>query len=303
MRDSIKNLKTAIEELNVFTASEPSHLSLGENGRLVAVKSSLLRRIFGFARPLFGFSLSDQEHREQEMRIKQLKERIFRLREIIQTNFHLIESFQKGTESQRKFAAFALKTIERYNDIVVGQSHSKINKLSLFSKEHRRLFLDKEIKGHPIVSHQVKVGFNFPSSINPVQKMLKGLNEPLSPRESFSNGTSPIYKKTHQFIIDVFKVKARPMIQNKFSSHHRSSEDLVEGEIEMKEEKETNCVRIEQQIKDLASGSVFVLMASFQLPNRLESQFMPIPTLLELKWKEDRECLEIANEKNEANAL
>lgn len=304
MQESIKILTTAIEELNIFTNSTSSQLTLGENGSLVAVKNSLLNRIVGFARPFLGLSSLDQD-REQKMRIKQLKERILRLREIIQTHYPLLESFQKGTKSQRKFAAFALKTIRSYNDIVDEGSDASIKKLS-FDGERRYLLLDKEIKGHPIVSHQIKVGFDFPSSVNPAQQVLKQLNKLPSHRETRSNAMSPTYKKNNQFIIDSFRVKTRMMIQKKFSQENSSSEfpsKFAEGEIQMKEEQEMGRIRVEQHIKDLDSGSVSILSACFQLPHA----FMPIPTLLELKWEEDTQPVKTSNEmigsKSESSTL
>lgn len=259
MQESIRHLKTAIEELSIFTASHSSHLKLGKNGRLTAEKSGLLNQIVGFARPFLGLP-SDQEGREPEKRLQQLKERILRLREIIQTHYPLIESFQKGTESQRKFAAFALTTIQCYNDLVIGKVPSTIKRGSFYEEERRRLLLDQEIKGHPIAT--------------PAQQILKRLNQSIVLRETLSNAVNPIYKKNSQFIIDVFRVKTR--------NFFRENSRFAEGEIELKEEQETGRIIVEQQIKDLDSGSVSVLSACFQLPHSLGSK-LPIPTLLELK--------------------
>ena len=284
MQDPIHTLKTAIEELDLFTSSEAAHLELAEDGCLIAIKENLLNRVIGFARLYLRLPLSEDEIQKQEKRRTQLKERLLRLRDFIQKNYSVIVTCQQGTENQRKFAAFALEKIERYNEIVIGSGPKKL----LCDEERQCLLLDKEIKGHPIRSYALPIKLDFHSQDKAGIQVLKRLKEHLLNKDSLNS----VQKKNHQFIVDVFRVKARLLISETIfdgESFSNLSEHFEEGVIEIKEEAEGGKIKIAQQIKDLSSGAIFVLTARFQLPHSLESKFMPIPTLLELNCARDKE--------------
>lgn len=206
-------LQKAIENIEVFTKFH--EFEVGEDGRLITAESSRLEKIVKLAShalvPLL-FSRKIEEHKNKVLRIKQA---ILDAREIIQSNATFIADLRRGTETERKFADYALRTITTYNRIVSKTCEEKIKDDSRYEKH--LVLSDHDIEG---------VLIDFPArSIS--------LKEELPDREENSREIPGIRlsdKKLMQFMIDTFRMKAIRMMMTHLSKSHKEVVPLIKRE-------------------------------------------------------------------------
>lgn len=276
-------LRKAIEAIDVFTRLEASRLELGKDGRLVAAKESRLERVVGLARCYIGPLFSDQLRKEQKERLLELKKAILRARDIIQSHSALIERFKEGDEAQRKLAELALIAIERYNAIV-AQDSSHIAKPDIYNYEREQLLLDQEIKGQKIELPVTHIKYDsHPDNqfqFHPAHKMLKELSQALRVGASKKKNSSilPTHKKTMQFMIDTFHMKAIRMIETHLQKSVAEIVPLVKQTMpEIDEESSTDLINM-QQLIEVDAGSVILVTGCFNR-NAPQSKFMTMPIL------------------------
>jgi hypothetical protein len=286
MRDGLPQdpkvvLQTAIEELDVFTQSEASRLEVGENGRLVAARESRLERMVSLARSYIGPLFSDQVKKNQEKRLGELKKAILQARDIIQSHSRLIAKFKEGDEAQQKLAESALVAILRYNAIVARENSSEMMKSDVYNYERERLLLDQEIKGQPIeLPNVITIKYDSHPDSHPAQKMLKVLSQALYsdiPKKP-SPSISPTHKKTLQFMIDTFHMKAIRMMQTHVQNPMAEIVQLVKQNTpEIEEDGSVDLITMRQLI-ELDAGSVILVTGCFK-KNISNSKFMTMPIL------------------------
>lgn len=279
-------LQTAIEEIDVFTQREASRLEVGEDGRLVAAKESRLERVVGLARCYIGLLFSDQVRKEQENRLGELKKAILQARDIIQSHSALIERFKEGDEAQRKLAESALLAIERYNAIVAQESSPEKMKSEVYNYERQRLLLDQEIKGQQIeLPHTVTIKYDSHPDAHPAQKMLKELSRTLRSEvaKKSNQALSPTHKKTMQFMIDTFHVKAIVhLMQTPLRDSVPEIIPLIKQTTpEIDEESSVDLITMRQLI-EVDAGSVILVTGCFKR-NASNPKFMTMPILENLR--------------------
>ncbi len=275
-------LQKAIEELDAFTHSEASRLEVGENGRLVASKETHLERVVGLARCYIGPLFSDQARQKQEKKLGDIKRAILQARDIIQSHSGLIEKFKEGDEAQRKLAENALLAIQRYNNIVAQGSSNGTIKYDVYNYERHRLLLDQEIKGQPIqLPHAVSVKYDSHPDSHPAHKMLKELSQSLLfSHQKLNTVISSTHKKTIQFMIDTFHMKAIRMMQSHLS-HLNSMAEIVplvkQTPLEIDEESDVDLITM-RQLLEVGPG-FFILVTGCFKRNLSDPQFMTMPIL------------------------
>lgn len=273
-------LQTAIEELDVFTKLEASRLEVGENGRLVAAQESRLERVVGLARSYIAPFFSDQIKEEREKRLLELKKAILRARDIVKSHSPLIEKYKEGDEIQRKLAESALSAIHRYNAIV-AQDSSDALKHDGYGYERQRLLSDQEIKGQQIeLPHVISIKYDSHPDAHPAHKMLKELSQSLR-KEIFQKNhpsPAPTHKKSIQFMIDTFQMKAIRMIEMHLKKPVAEIVPLVKRAIpEIEEEPDANLIHM-QQLIEVDSGFVILVTGCFNR-NASHLKFMAMPIL------------------------
>lgn len=272
-------LQTAIEELDVFTQVESSRLEVGKNGRLFAAKESRLERVVGLARCYIGPIFSEQMRKEQEKKLLELKKAILRARDIIQSHSILIERFQEGDEAQRKLAESALLAIQRYNAIVVQDSHSSTAKTNIYNYERQRLLLDREIKGQQIeLPYVISIKYDSHPNTHPAQKMLKELSQTLltGAVKKTSQSLSPTPKKSMQFMIDTFHLKASGLIETHLQKTLAETVPLVKRTTPEIDEEGCDGLITMQQLIEVDAGHLILVTGRFQR-NGSNSKFMAMP--------------------------
>lgn len=276
-------LQEAIKELDAFTHSEASRLEVGTDGRLVAAKETNLERVMGLARCYIGPLFSDQARQKQEKKLGEIKKAILQARDIIKSHSGLIEKFKEGDDAQRKLAEYALLAIQRYNDIVAQSSSAGTIKYDVYNYERHRLLLDQEIKGQPIeLPHTVSIKYDSHPDINPAHKMLRELSQSLligsqKPSAVISSST---HKKTIQFMVDTFHMKAIRMMQSHLSQLNSMAEivSLVkQTPLDIDEESQTDLIAMRQLVE--VGPGFFILVTGCFKRNLSDRQFMTMPIL------------------------
>lgn len=277
-------LQSAIEKLVVFTQPEAGGLEVQEDGSLVAVKGKPLDRIISLARHFIVPIFSDQARQEREKKLSQIKQEILQARDIIQSHSALIDKLKNGEPSQQRLAQSALDVIKRYNAVVERDYSSWTTKYDFYNFERNQILLDEEIKGQPIeLPYAVSIQFESHPSHHPAQKSLKELSEAFLDRPAGKNcaNLSPTYKKSTQFMLDTFRMKAVRMIQSHLSNHHSLAEILSlikQTPIEMGEEDSSHNPIIMRQVLEEVPGSRIILTGSFKRP-AVDSKFLCMPIL------------------------
>lgn len=275
-------LQEAIHELDVFTQPEASRLEVGEDGRLVAAKETRLERVVGLARSYIGPFFSDQVRQQQEKKLVEIKQAILHARDLIQSHSALIEKFKEGDDSQKKLAEYALSAIQRYNS-VIAQSDNETVKYDFYNYERHRLLLDEEIKGQRIeLPHTVSIKYDSHPDAHPAQKMLRELSQTLliGAAKKSNSSICPTPKKTIQFMIDTFHMKAIRMLQSHLTQQNSMSEilELVKHTpLEIEEENETDLMTM-RQLLEVGPGFFILVSGSFKR-NLSDPKFMTMPIL------------------------
>lgn len=279
-------LQAAIEKLEIFTQPEAGGLEVQENGCLIAIKGKPLDRVISLARHFIVPIFSDQARQEREKKLSQIKQEILRARDIIQSHSSLIDKLKNGEPSQQKLAESALDAIKRYNAVVERDYSSWTSKYDFYNFERNQILLDEEIKGQPIeLPHVVSIKFESHSASHPAQKSLRELSEAFLDKSIGRGCTnlSPTYKKSNQFMLDTFRMKAIRMIQLHLSQHHSMAEivNLVkQTPIETNEENTVDLGQIIMcQVLEEVPGTRIILTGSFTRP-AVDSKFMSMPILV-----------------------
>ena len=283
IQDPKNILQKAIEELNVFTQPETSRLEVGENGRLVAAKRDPFGEGRESSRSYIGPIFSDQVRQEQEKNLKEIKQAILQAKDIVQSHSALIEEFKEGDDAQRSLAAYALSTIQRYNTIVSQDPSAATIKYDMYNYERHRLLLDQEIKGQQIeLPHTISVKYDSHPDSHPAQKMLKELSQTLllGAVKKTNLTVASTHKKTLQFMIDTFRMKAIRMVQT-----HMTGENVVvdilplvrQGAVEIDGESSADLIMMRQLI-EIGPGT-FILVSGCFKKNLSDPQFLTMPIL------------------------
>lgn len=276
-------LQTAIEELDLFTQYEASRLEIGDNGRLVASKESPLKKIVGLARSLIGPIFSEHKRKKQAKKLEELKQAILNARDIIQSHSALIIKFKEGDDAQRKLADYALAAIQRYNTVVSEQNQSSTANYDVYNYERQRLLSDQEIKGQPIeLPHTLAVKFDSHPDAHPAHKMFKEMRQ----RAFFNTvkktpiSVSPTHKKTLQFMIDTFHMKAIRMMQTHLSPQNSLAEIVAmvkETPLEIDDESNADVIAM-QQLLEVCPG-FFIFVSGCFKRNSSDPKFLTLPIL------------------------
>ena len=276
-------LQAAIEELDVFTQAEASRLEVGKDGRLIAAQETRLERVVGLARCYIGPLFSDQVRQEQAKKLGELKQAILKARDIIQSHSALIEKFKEGDDSQRKLAEYALSAIQRYNAVVVHGYSTGTIKYDVYNYERHRLLLDQEIKGRQIeLPHTVSIKYESHPNAHPAHKMLKELSQTLliGAAKKTNSAICSTHKKTIQFMIDTFHMKAIRMMQAHISQQNSMAEILQlvkQTSLEIDEESNADLTTM-QQLLEVGPG-FFILITGCFKRNLSDPKFMTMPIL------------------------
>jgi hypothetical protein len=281
-QDPTAVLQAAIEELEVFTQPDATRLEVNEEGRLVAAREAPLERVMGLARSYLGPLLSGQVRQEQEKKLSQLKQALLQARDIIQTHSPLIEKFKQGDDSQRKLADYALAAIQRYNAVVEQNSVTLKTQYHIHNYERNRLLSDEEIKGLRIeLPYTVSVKYDSHPDTHLAHKMLQTLSATLVGGASNKqcSSISTTHKKSTQFIIDIYQMKAIRWLQAHFEQQNSMLEVLQlvkQTPIEIEEGDETGCLTM-RQLLEIGPGSWILLTAAFKRHSpEGKSMIMPI---------------------------
>lgn len=150
-------LQLAIENLEEFAnqnenSSIPIVLNLDvQNNHIISSeKSKLQEKIDLSCRFISGlFSSSKPDIKRLEVQ-KTLLQSI----EFLKTHYRLIEKLKHGTESDQELASWALKAINRYNDLIQKSKTKPKNltsRVARFVYEQSGVTVDEELTNHPIV--------------------------------------------------------------------------------------------------------------------------------------------------------
>ncbi|WP_068468668.1 hypothetical protein [Candidatus Protochlamydia phocaeensis] len=274
-------LQEAIEKLDVFTQPEASRLEVGQDGMLVAKKTTALDRVIGLARCYISPLFSEQARLEQEKKLSQIKQEILQARDILKSHSSLIERLKEGDSAQQKLAQSALEAIYRYNALVVSDYSLWASKYDFYNYERNQLLLDEEIKGQTIeLPHTFSVKYDSHPNDYAAQKTFKEL------RTTFLQGAdkkkyasiSSTHKKTAQFMTDTFRMKAIRMVQSHLFQQSTLAEVLSlikQAPIEMEESHNLIAMR---QLLEIGPGAVITLIGAFKRPSP-DSKFMSMPIL------------------------
>lgn len=275
-------LQAAIEKLEVFTQPEAGGLALQEDGSLIAVQGNALERVMGVARHFIAPLFSDQARQEREKKLSQIKQEILRARDILQSHSSLIDKLKDGEPSQQKLAQSALDAIQRYNAVVERDYSSWTTKYDFYNFERNQILLDEEIKGQPIeLPHAVSIRYESHTNHHPAQKSLKELSKAFLGKSDATSRVQicPTHKKSEQFMLDTFRMKAVRMIQSHLSNHHSMAEILnlvKQTPIEMEDEGATTGLIIMRQVLEETPGTKIILTGSFKRFST-DSKFMHMP--------------------------
>ena len=276
-------LQAAIKELDLFTQSEVSRLEVSENGHLIASKETLLKKVVGLARSYIGPIFSEQVRQEQARKFGELKQAILNARDIIQSHSALILKFKEGDDSQRTLAEYALSAIQRYNSIITHEDSSETTKYDVYNYERNLLLLDQEIKDRPIeLPHTLTIKFDSHLGDHPARKMFKELSDAFNV-EAFTKtnlAISTTHKKTIQFMIDTFHMKAIRMIQTHVHLQNSMAEivPLVKGAfLEIDEESNADFITM-QQLLEMGPG-FFILVSGCFKRHSSDPKFLTMPIL------------------------
>lgn len=272
-------LQAAIKELDIFTQSKACRLELGKDGRLIAANENPLERVIGLARRYIVPLFSEQMRQEQAKKLDEIKQAIIQARDTIQNYSAFLEKWKEGNESQRKFAAYALATIQRYNAIVGQDLPTETMKPEVYHDERRRLLKDRDIQGRQIeLSHSQTVSIK-----GAIQRRLKELSQTLAigavnnPRLTDCSTHKKTIQLMSQFMSDTFQVKALRMMQGHVSAQRPLTKILQliqETPVEIEEENSGDLITMRQLLK-LDPGSFILVTACFKR-NLADSKFMTL---------------------------
>lgn len=276
-------LQAAIEEIDRFTQSEASRLEVDEDGRLVASKESPLEKVMGLARSYIGPLFSEQRRREKAKKLEDLKQAVLNARDIIQSHSALIIKFKEGDDSQRKLADYALSAIQRYNCVVSQTDPAGTAKYDVYNYERQCLLSDEEIKGQAIeLPHTLSIKFDSHPDVHPAHKMFKEISQTFlgGAVKKAAVSICPTHKKTLQFMIDTFHMKAIRMMQTHLSHQNSMAEivPIVKGTpLEIDEESHPGVIAM-QQLLEVGPG-FFILVSGCFKRNISDPKFLSMPLL------------------------
>ena len=280
-RDPKALLQAAIEELDLFAKAKDSRLEVDENGHLVASKENPLEKVVRLARCYLGLIFSEQARQEQIKKLNDLKQAILQARKIVQSHSSLLLTLKEGDDSQRKFADYALKAIERYNRVVVQEVSTKT--YDVYHDERNRLLLDEEIKGLPIELPSVQplsIKLDSHPQLAAAQKMFDQMSR--NEAAKTNHITSSTHKKTIQFMIDTFHVKAIRMMRTHTQQNSIAAiVPLVKGSpLEIDQESHPDFISMQQRI-EVAPGNIILVSGFFK--RHSSDKFLAMPILENLR--------------------
>ncbi len=268
------DLQLAIDKINIFVQPNTSRLEINENGHLVEKNQSSLDRILSLAKSYIGPLFSDRRRTRQHRKLTKIKEEILWARDIIIGHFPLIEKFEQGNSSQRKFAKSAREAIHRFNTIVAidAKIHPIFN--SFYNFERKLLLQDVEIRGHQIQHpFATKVTYNSHPHCNiPSLKHRNPQN-------------SPIHIKTKQFILDTFKLKTIRILSEHFKQEFTTAEIVhfvKQTTIDMSDQTESSELMLKFVIF-IDPGSKITVNGTFKL-HEASSKFLAMPVLKDIHF-------------------
>ena len=194
---SVMNLNSeldrAIKELDAFTRPKTN-----------------LKQIIALTRLYMASLLSRQFKHDKDSELNRLKRMILAARNTIQKHSAVIDQYRSGSDSERKFAEYALSAIERYNAIV------KEKKNNSYNDPKQCLLCDPEIQGQEIIlSHAIPIKHDLSAENDVAKKILEKLHSP-QPRIEGQSRLPTIHKTNSRFVIDVFKIKALGKLKLQF---------------------------------------------------------------------------------------
>lgn len=280
LQDPQAMLQTAIEEIDRFTKGDVSSLEVGEDGRIVASKQSRLEKVVGLAKSFIGPLFSGSLRREQSDQLEGLKQAVLNARDFIQSHSALILKFQKGNVSQRRLADYALSAIQRYNTVISKKETAETAKYEVYNYQREQLLQDRSISGQPIqLPHTFAVKFDSHPD-GPVLKLFKAMEQGIERTKKPASSHSPTHKKTLQFMIDTFHLKAIRLIQTHLSQQNSMAEIVPivkESPLEIDDETNPELIAM-QQLLEIGPG-FFILVSGCFKKNNADSKFLTMPMI------------------------
>lgn len=167
--------------------------------------------------------------------------------------------------------------IERYNAIVAQDSFHK----DVYNYERNQLLLDQEIKGQQIeLPHAISIKYDSHPDVHPAHKMLKELSQVLHKGAAKKTNSTlcPTYKKSLQFMIDTFHMKAIRMMETHLQKSVAEIVPLVKQTApEIDEESHPDFIKMQQFI-EVDAGSIIWVAGCFNR-NSPHSKLMTMPIL------------------------
>lgn len=273
--------QTAIQELEIFTHPEASHLEVNSEGHIVASKETSLEKAMRLASSFIApiFSLNARQHQQKQMH--RLKQAVLHALDTIQTLSPLFEKFKQGNESEKKLLQSAMDVISRYNQMLDEKKSDDLRKKLLSNPVRNALLCDKEIKNKKIeIPHVASVLYDSDSEKKLSVKMLEILRQ--TQRVGVLKKITTIHKENSQFMVDTFRLKARRLAQTHL--HQLSFLDevyrLIQSvPVETYEDSISHIIHM-QQMLEIGPGSWIVIRGAFKKnQNALNPTFMTMPIL------------------------
>jgi hypothetical protein len=288
--DPTAALEEAIQELAVFTEMNASSLELGEGGSLIANHDPQFKRIVRLAHSFIAPYFSDRIRSDQEEKLVQLKKALLRARDYVQSHSALIDKLKSGDQAQQKLADYALETIQQYNTFVEQQGRNQTEQV--YNYERRQLLTDQEIVGNTIkLPTAVSIKYDSDSHVHFAHRTLRELRGILLGGIVTKSGAlaSSTYKKTLQFMIDTFRLKAIRMIQSHFSEQDSVTEVIrlikqTDIQIDMESNHELIIMR---QLVEEGPGSYVLLTGSYKKTAH-DPKFLKMPILENLSMSSQK---------------
>ncbi|MBA3722930.1 MAG: hypothetical protein H0W88_11100 [Parachlamydiaceae bacterium] len=271
--DPTSILQAAIKQIEIFTTDSTS-LDIGENGQLVAKKSSGLEKAIELTRQFIGPLFFSQIRQDQAQKISHIKKELLHARDIIQSHLLLIEKLNNGDSSQKKIAHWALETITSYNTIISN------HRSSVGGFERNQLLQDAEL-AEISLPYTVSLKYNSDPNAHLIHKAIQNVSEvltiPKSPRDYLN--VNPTHKKSLQVMIDSFHLKAIRKIQEVDQLHTLGEfvNLIKQAPVEIDEEKDSHLTVMRQKL-EIAPGSTISLVGSFK-KHMPDAKLMSIPIL------------------------
>ncbi|MDP1879750.1 MAG: hypothetical protein Q8K60_02265 [Parachlamydiaceae bacterium] len=265
-KDPSSALRTAIRQLDIFTSSKSAQFEVDNDGCIRESNETKIQKVIAFAKSYVTPFISSVKNK-REVEFERLKRLILEAKNTVLKHSELIESFKKGNDSQKRFAEYALTTLQRYNATVSIVDENFENHYP--DNQRQQLLSDPDIRNQTIEVLR-----------EPVQRTFLELSQALKV------GGVKKYQSKHkhfdQFMIDSFRMKAIGRIKTcvDFQNSLNQVISLIQQtEIDIQASDESEFIHLNQLIQ-IDSVSSVLFTGSFKRYRQAEGQkIMGLPVL------------------------